>query len=74
MCLRWDLWPPGVYSRRCDQPVFWAKGTAERASQSLEFTLGVPVLERFKDVRLGVVVRREGSRARCEQLVYITVF
>jgi hypothetical protein len=47
----------------CDKPVFWAKGTAERASQSLEFTLGVPVLERFKDVRLGVVVIGPGLAA-----------
>jgi hypothetical protein len=39
----------------CDAPVAWWKGHFD-AGQNIEYTLGVPVLERFVDTRVAVVI------------------
>lgn len=39
----------------CDAPVMWLKGYFD-AGQSMEFTLGLPELDRFEDVRTAVVI------------------
>merc|ERR1719189_1943437 len=39
----------------CDAPVMWLKGDFE-AGQSMQFTMGLPELERFADVRGSVVI------------------
>jgi len=40
----------------CDQPVFWLDAQTETENQTLHFTVTIPVIERFEDVRMSVVI------------------